>query len=69
MMGVDLISGELIHSSRDWSYDEAEGLFPDDKSIAAEREKWSLQRPSRACATQLNTQSVGCHDIVLACSQ
>jgi hypothetical protein len=38
VMGVDLVSGELINYSRDWAYDEAEGAFPDGKSIAVERE-------------------------------
>jgi hypothetical protein len=38
VMGVDLDSGELIDYSRDWAYDEAEGVFPDGKSIAVERE-------------------------------
>jgi hypothetical protein len=38
VMGVDLESGELTNYSRDWAYDEAEGVFPDGKSIAAERE-------------------------------
>jgi Tol biopolymer transport system component len=37
-MGVDLVSGELIDYSRDWAYDEAEGIFPDGRSIAVERE-------------------------------
>lgn len=38
VMGVDLASGELTNYSRDWAYDEAEGVFPDGKSIAVERE-------------------------------
>jgi hypothetical protein len=38
VMGVDLESGELTNYSLDWAYDEAEGVFPDGKSIAAERE-------------------------------
>ncbi len=38
VMGVDLVSGDLINYSRDWAYDEAEGVFPDGKSIAVERE-------------------------------
>jgi hypothetical protein len=38
VMGVDLESGELTNYSRDWAYDEAEGVFPDGKSIAVERE-------------------------------
>ncbi|MCP4038961.1 MAG: hypothetical protein GY733_18625 [bacterium] len=38
VMGVDLTSGELTNYSRDWAYDEAEGVFPDGKSIAVERE-------------------------------
>ena len=38
VMGVDLDSGELTNYSRDWAYDEAEGVFPDGKSIAVERE-------------------------------
>jgi hypothetical protein len=38
VMGVDLESGELTNYSRDWAYDEAEGVFPDGRSIAVERE-------------------------------
>lgn len=38
VMGVDLVSGELINYSQSWTYDEAEGVFPDGKSIAVERE-------------------------------
>lgn len=37
-MGVNLDTGELINYSRDWAYDEAEGVFPDGKSMAVERE-------------------------------
>jgi len=38
VMGVDLESGELTNYSRQWAYDEAEGVFPDGRSIAVERE-------------------------------
>jgi hypothetical protein len=38
VMGVDLETGELTNYSRDWAYDEAEGVFPDGKSMAVERE-------------------------------
>jgi hypothetical protein len=38
VMGVDLETGELTNYSRDWAYDEAEGVFPDGKSVAVERE-------------------------------
>jgi hypothetical protein len=38
VMGVDLDSGEWTNYSLDWAYDEAEGVFPDGKSIAVERE-------------------------------
>lgn len=38
VMGVDLESGEITNYSRDWGYDEAEGVFPDGGSIAVERE-------------------------------
>lgn len=38
VMGVDLETGELTNYSRDWAYDEAEGVFPDGASIAVERE-------------------------------
>lgn len=38
VMGVDLVSGEIVNYSRDWAYDEAEGVFPDGKRIAVERE-------------------------------
>lgn len=38
VMGVDLASGELTNYSRNWAYDEAEGVFPGGKSIAVERE-------------------------------
>jgi hypothetical protein len=38
VMGVDLESGGLTNYSRDWAYDEAEGVFPDGRSIAVERE-------------------------------
>jgi len=38
VMGVDLETGRLRNYSRDWGYDEAEGVFPDGRSIAVERE-------------------------------
>lgn len=38
VMGVDLETGELTNHSRDWGYDEAEGVFPDGSAIAVERE-------------------------------
>ncbi len=38
VMGVDLDSGEWTNYSLDWAYDEAEGVFPDGRSIAVERE-------------------------------
>lgn len=38
VMGLDLESGELTNYSQDWGYDEAEGVFPDGRSIAVERE-------------------------------
>ncbi|MCP5044398.1 MAG: hypothetical protein GY944_25490 [bacterium] len=38
VMGIDLVSDELINYSRDWACDEAEGVFPDGNSIAVERE-------------------------------
>jgi hypothetical protein len=38
VMGVDLDSGQWTNYSLDWAYDEAEGVFPDGKSIAVERE-------------------------------
>jgi hypothetical protein len=38
VMGVDLESGEIVNYSRDWAYDEAEGVFPSGKAIAVERE-------------------------------
>jgi hypothetical protein len=42
VMGLDLESGELTNYSRDWGYDEAEGVFPDGRSIAVEREPGTL---------------------------
>lgn len=38
VMGVDLDSGQSTNYSLDWAYDEAEGVFPDGRSIAVERE-------------------------------
>ncbi len=38
VMGVDLDSQEIRNYSLDWAYDEAEGVFPDGRSIAVERE-------------------------------
>ncbi len=38
VMGVDLDSGQWTNYSLDWAYDEAEGVFPDGRSIAVERE-------------------------------
>ena len=38
VMGLDLASDELTNYSQDWAYDEAEGVFPDGRSIAVERE-------------------------------
>lgn len=38
VMGVDLETGELRNYSRNWSYDEAEGVFPSGRYVAVERE-------------------------------
>jgi hypothetical protein len=38
VMGVNIQSGEITNYSQDWAYDEAEAVFPDGRSIAAERE-------------------------------
>ena len=38
VMGLDLETGALTNYSRNWGYDEAEGVFPDGKSVAVERE-------------------------------
>lgn len=38
VMTVDLETGELRNHSRDWGYDEAEGVFPDGRFAAVERE-------------------------------
>jgi len=47
VMGVDLATGALRNYSRDWGYDEVEGVFPDGASAAVEREPdnyWSVPR-------------------------
>jgi hypothetical protein len=38
VMGIDLESGELQNYSQNWGYDEAEGVFPDGRFVAVERE-------------------------------
>ncbi len=38
VMGVDLETGRLRNYSQNWSYDEAEGVFPDGGHVAVERE-------------------------------
>jgi hypothetical protein len=38
VMGVDLETGEIRNYSQNWSYDEAEGVFPDGRHVAVERE-------------------------------
>jgi hypothetical protein len=38
VMGVDLETGELRNYSQNWGYDEAEGVFPDGRYVAVERE-------------------------------
>ncbi len=38
VMGVDLETGEIRNYSQNWAYDEAEGVFPDGRFVAAERE-------------------------------
>jgi hypothetical protein len=38
VMGVDLETGELRNYSQNWSYDEAEGVFPSGRFVAVERE-------------------------------
>jgi WD40-like Beta Propeller Repeat len=47
VMGVDLETGELRNYSRNWGYDEVEGVFPDGTSAAVEREPdnyWAVPR-------------------------
>jgi len=38
VMGLELETGTLTNYSRSWGYDEAEGVFPDGKHVAVERE-------------------------------
>ena len=38
VMGVDLETGKIRNYSQNWSYDEAEGVFPDGRYVAVERE-------------------------------
>lgn len=38
VMGLDLETGALTNYSRNWGYDEAEGVFPDGSYVAVERE-------------------------------
>lgn len=38
VMGLDLETGTITNYSRNWAYDEAEGVFPDGKHVAVERE-------------------------------
>ena len=38
VMGIDLETGEVLNYSRNWGYDEAEGVFPDGRFVAVERE-------------------------------
>jgi len=38
VMGVDLQTGEVRNYSQSWGYDEAEGVFPDGRFAAVERE-------------------------------
>jgi hypothetical protein len=38
VMGVDLQTGEIRNYSQNWGYDEAEGVFPDGRFVAVERE-------------------------------
>ena len=44
VMGLDLETGALTNYSRNWGYDEAEGVFPDGSAVAVEREPdtWTL---------------------------
>ena len=38
VMGVDLETGRIRNYSRNWGYDEVEGVFPDGRAAAVERE-------------------------------
>jgi hypothetical protein len=38
VMGLDLETGAITNYSRNWAYDEAEGVFPDGSAVAVERE-------------------------------
>jgi hypothetical protein len=38
VMGIDLETGEVRNYSQNWGYDEAEGVFPDGRFVAVERE-------------------------------
>jgi WD40-like Beta Propeller Repeat len=47
VMGVDLETGAVRNYSRNWGYDEVEGVFPDGASAAVEREPgnyWAVPR-------------------------
>jgi hypothetical protein len=38
VMGVDVQTGAITNYSRSWGYDETEGVFPDGRHVAVERE-------------------------------
>ncbi len=42
VMGIELESGVLHNYSQNWGYDEAEGVFPDGRFVAVEREPDTL---------------------------
>ena len=42
VMGLDLETGEIRNYSQNWAYDEAEGVFPDGRFVAVEREPGTL---------------------------
>ncbi|MDH3212384.1 MAG: hypothetical protein OEM05_07845 [Myxococcales bacterium] len=47
VMGFQLATGELRNYSRNWTYDEAEGVFPDGRHIAVERNPRNFFLPGR----------------------
>ncbi|MBW2233089.1 MAG: hypothetical protein JRH17_22125 [Deltaproteobacteria bacterium] len=38
VMGIDIETGKIRNYSQNWAYDEAEGVFPDGRFVAVERE-------------------------------
>lgn len=62
VMGLHLVTGEVRNYSKNWRYDEAEGVFPDGRRIAVERNPQNFFLPGTVEIWELALDGSGAYE-------